>query len=144
MAIENKVYSIAVHLDSGVTLNGYVYQGNAIDDGLWLTFSKTEDMGNSMSVSREKIQYFEITGVIKSEDVSGSDIGRQGDDVSLRRCGHHKFSAGNYAGRNVSQLRQLNTECTEEYLINRDREWYGDQMRLIEAAIQIAYKQGRY
>lgn len=72
------------------------------------------------------------------------DVGRHGDDVSLRRCGHHKFSVGNYAGRPVSQLRQLIKEVTDEYMTNRDLEWYCEQSGLIEEATKIAYKQGRY
>ena len=71
------------------------------------------------------------------------DIGRQGD-LSLRRCGHHKFSAGNYAGRPVHQLLLLLKGVADKYMDNRDFEWYCEQSGLIDAATQIAYKQGRY
>lgn len=74
---------------------------------------------------------------------AGSDIGDLGD-TSLRRCGCHKFSAPNYAFRSIPQLRQLQKDLIEEYMNNRDIEWFSDQSRLIDAATQIAYSKGRY
>ncbi|EKL3976924.1 hypothetical protein PRH55_000256 [Morganella morganii] len=74
---------------------------------------------------------------------AGSDIGDLGD-TSLRRCGCHKFSAPNYAFRSIPQLRQLQKDLIEEYMNNRDIEWFSEQSRLIDAATQIAYSKGRY
>lgn len=143
MAVENAVCSITVHLDSGATLNGYVYQGNAIDDGFWLTYSSTADMGSAVVVSREKIQYIEITGVVDTACASAHGVG---DLIgsSLRWCGCNKFSVANYTGMTVHQLRQLQKDLIEEYMNNRDIEWFSEQSRLIDAATQIAYSKGRY
>lgn len=143
MTDSKSIYSIAVHLDSGVTLNGYVYHGNEIDDGFWLTYSRTADMGNAVSVSREKIQYFEITGVANAACGTAQGLRNLGD-LSLRRCGCCKFSAPNYADRAIPQLRELLKDLTGEYMNNRDIEWFSEQSRLIDAAAQVAYSKGRY
>lgn len=71
------------------------------------------------------------------------DVGHQGD-LSLRRCGHHKFSVGNYAGRPISQLRLLLKEVADKYMDSRDFEWYCEQSELIDAAAQVAYSKGLY
>ncbi len=89
-----------------------------------------------------------VTQVPALPDDPNSEEGRYGQFASgcdgLRRCGCYKFSAANYTGRNASQLRQLQNEVIEKYMINRDINWLSQQSRLIDAATQVAYKQGRY
>lgn len=74
---------------------------------------------------------------------AGSDIGDLGD-LSLRRCGCPKFSVPNYTSRTIPQLRQLQKELTEVYMINGDTVWFSEQSRLIDAAAQVAYSKGWY
>lgn len=74
---------------------------------------------------------------------AGSDIGDLGD-LSLRRCGCPKFSVPNYTNRTIPQLRQLQKELTEVYMINGDTVWFSEQSRLIDAAAQVAYSKGWY
>ncbi len=82
---------------------------------------------------------------IKSEhyEPGSNDIGRQGGEA-LRRRGYPKFSAPNYAFRSIPQLRELMSDLIDEYMDNRDIEWFSEQSRLIDAAAQVAYSKGRY
>lgn len=82
---------------------------------------------------------------IKSEhyEPGSNDIGRQGGEA-LRRRGYPKFSAPNYAFRPIPQLRELMSDLIDEYMDNRDIEWFSEQSRLIDAAAQVAYSKGRY
>ncbi|WP_323085408.1 hypothetical protein [Providencia alcalifaciens] len=87
-------------------------------------------------------------GELSLADDSNCKEGRSGHLVSecdgLRRAGHHRYSEANYVGRNIPQLRQLLKEVTEEYMVNRDIEWFSQQSRLINDATQAAYKRGAY
>lgn len=79
--------------------------------------------------------------------VSESELSKLGDEVtdsSHSQDGCCKFSAPNYAGRTVPQLRQLHKDLIDEYMNNRDIEWFSEQSRLIDAATQVAYSKGRY
>lgn len=91
--------------------------------------------------------WFEEEELSLVEEASGEE-GRYGqfssDCDGLRRVGCHRYSAANYANRNIPQLRQLLKEITEEYMINRDIKWYSLQSRLIDDATQAAYKRGAF
>lgn len=60
---QKPIYSIEIHLESGKTLNGYVLEGSKIDNGFWFMYSKTKDMATTVSINREKIEYYQIMGV---------------------------------------------------------------------------------